>query len=128
MCTLRAWGKYFDVDRFVAGSRWKVSRVYHRGSKDFKKKSLYSGFNLGISNASLKSVKAQAADAVKWLQRNGPELRRLRRSSGVQGITLDFPVNSRLGKKIAVQCDRFPSDLIAAAGRFGLEIELSIYG
>jgi len=41
---------------------------------------------------------------------------------------LDFPVDSRLGKKIAVQCDRFPADLVTMAGKFGLEIELSIYG
>ena len=85
---------------------------------------------MGISNASGKDVQMQARDVVKWIRRNGPELRRLKRSSGLEGITLDFPVDSRLGgrKKIAVQCDRFPADLITMAGKFGLEIELSIYG
>lgn len=82
-----------------------------------------------MSDACWKDVARQSKDVVRWLGRNGAELQRLKQAPGLEGITLDFPVVSRFGgpKKIVVQSDRFPADLVSAAGKYGLEIELSIY-
>src|SRR4051794_30820570 len=111
MCTLRAWGKNFKVETFLAGSRWKPSRVYHRGRTASKPNSDCSGFNLGISDGSWKSLAGQAKDAIRWLGKNGAELHRLMRSRGLEGAVLDFPIRSRLGgrKNILVQSDRIPA-------------------
>ena len=51
----------------------------------------------------------------------------MRAFPGVEGITLDFPIELRIGKSVWAQSDRFPASLVTIAGELGLNLELSIY-
>jgi len=44
---------------------------------------------------------------------------------GVEGITLDFPIEGKRGA--LAQFNRFPASLVALAGKLGLGLDLSIY-
>jgi len=128
MCTLRATGKTFDVDRFLKRCPWKASAIFHRGDVRGKTTAGSSSFNIGVSDASWCDLSAQIRDATKFIIRNGASLRRLRRFPGVESVTLDFPIECRLNPKaVWVQEERFPEVLLELAGKYGLEIALSIY-
>jgi len=83
--------------------------------------------NVAISDASWGDLPAQVVDAERFLRDNREEIRRLRAFPGVEGITLDFPIELRIGKSVWAQSDRFPASLVTIAGELGLNLELSIY-
>ena len=70
----------------------------------------------------------QIADAMRFLAEHKTDLELLRAFPGVEGIELDFPIHLRIGTNdIVVQTDRFPSDLLLAAGTLGIDLALTIW-
>ena len=66
----------------------------------------------------------QIRDAIKFLERHKRQLRRLSRLPGVETLTLDFGVARR---DVPAQFDYFPPNLLLAAGKLGIGLELSWY-
>ncbi len=127
---LRAAGREFDVEAFLASSTLKPCRVYRRGEPRFPgalsgdKRNDKSGMNIPVAVAEFADLPGQVAEARAFLQTEAKEIRRLVTFPGVEGVALDFGIERR---DVAIQCDRLPADLIRLAGSLGLEIELSQY-
>ncbi len=87
-----------------------------------------SGFNVSISEAGWDDLAGQVVDAQAFLARYRGELQRLRTYPGVDGVELDFPLELRIGSEdVVVQSDRFPPELLLAAGELGIAIAFTIY-
>ena len=132
MCVLRAYGAQFSVEDFLRGSTLFACQTYRRGeprvpTRPDGKRWTTSGMNVAISDASWGDLPAQVVDAERFLRDNREEIRRLRAFPRVEGITLDFPIELRIGKSVWAQSDRFPASLVTIAGELGLNLELSIY-
>ncbi len=132
MCVLRADGAQFDVDAFLAGSTLSPCTIYRRGEPRLKggrvaQRRGGSGLHVTVSDASWSDLAAQAADAERFLREHHDEITRLRTFPGVDGLGLDFAIESRIGKDAVAQFERFPASLVAAAGALGLDLELSLY-
>ena len=130
MCTLRAYGKQFDVDAFVKKSKLKPCVVYHRGepkSKTNPNKSKWtaSGINVPVSDAEFDNFKQQINDAIQFLTKNKEEIRKFINIKEVEGLELDFPTSHNRDKFI--QNYLFPTELIALAFQLGLELKISEY-
>lgn len=123
-CVLHISGDDFRVDDFLSGSELQPYRVHHRGEVGRRSRvHTDSGFSLGVSDADGDLCK-EIEDAIKFLNTNEPELRRLRDFPGVTDLRLDFGLYFR---NVAAQFDYLPPDLLASAGNLGIGIELSLY-
>ncbi|QBB72215.1 hypothetical protein ELE36_18610 [Pseudolysobacter antarcticus] len=76
-----------------------------------------------VSEAGFDDLAAQVSGAIEFLRANTAELRLMISENGASGV-LDFAIEWR---DVAVQYDRFPADLVSAAGSLGLALELSHY-
>ena len=76
-----------------------------------------------VSLAGFEDLGAQITDAIAFLDSNEEQLRKAMSHPGANGV-LDFAVEWR---EAAIQCNRFSSELVRAAGRLGLALELSHY-
>jgi hypothetical protein len=133
MCTLRAAGLNFDVDSFLATSPIQACAVYHAGEPKFSTKPdgpriAKSGFNADVSRRDWADLAGQIEDAKTFLRTLEAELRRITAFPGFESMTIDFPMNLRIGtNNIVVQSDRLPADLLLLAGALGIDIALTIY-
>jgi hypothetical protein len=128
MCVLRAFGVEFDVDGFLRDSSLAPCAIHKRGTPRLPGRvHKSSGINIVVSDASWSDLPSQIADAEQFLGKHSREVERLMRFRGVEGAVLDFPINLRIGDRVAAQFDRFPASLVRVAGRLGLALELSIY-
>ena len=126
---LRADGETFDVDAFIAGTDWRVDRVYRRGeprlpSKPGRGTSERSGLSVLVSAAGLHDFPAQLRDAAAFLETYAGEIRRLVAFPGVAGVSLDFAVAWR---DVAAEFNSFPPELVRLAGACGIGLDLSHY-
>jgi len=134
MCVLRARGTDFDVDRYLSASSIPSINVYRRGeprlpaSRPDGAKHAGSGFNAEVSTAAWDDLPGQIEDARHFLARHKTDLERLRTFPGLEQLTLDFPTHLRIGtNEVVVQTDRFPADILLAAGALGIELALTIW-
>jgi hypothetical protein len=135
MCVLRARGSDFDVDRFLSASTIQPCKVYRKGEPRLlasrqpeKRVHAASGFHADVSTMDWDDLAGQVADARRFLARYKPDLELLRTFPGVEHLELDFPTHLRIGTNdVAVQSDRFPSDLLLAAGTLGIGLALTIW-
>lgn len=77
-----------------------------------------------MSEAPFTDLPGQVQDAMAFLADHAVEVARLVAFPGVEEVVLDFGVARR---DVAVQTDRLPTELIRAAGRLGLGVDLSSY-
>jgi hypothetical protein len=127
---VRACGRDFDVDAFLAASPWRPTKVFRRGepvvpgTRAAGRRSGESGFNVSVSEAGFDNFAGQLADAMEFLTNCEVEVRRLVQFPGVAEVVLDFGIARR---DVAAQYDRLPAELVRRAGACGLAIELSHY-
>jgi hypothetical protein len=127
---LRASGRDFDVDAFLAGCTLPICTAYRQGEPVFSasqpngRRHEQSGMHVSASDAGFKEFPRQVEEAAAFLRANAEEVRRLCEFPGVEGVTLDFGIARR---DVAVQCDHLPAELVRLAGLLGLSIELSQY-
>ena len=131
-CVLRVEGKTFDVDAFLAKSPLTPFDVFHAGeprtaSRPERGEHTGSGFKMDVSDASWEGLRAQVSDAIAFLDQHRQELERLRATSGVEDIRLDFAIYLRMNDNIWAQYDYFPPEIASRAGALGIGLELSIY-
>jgi hypothetical protein len=109
----------------------RPSAVYFRGEPHLiKSRGLLktSGFNVPITSSDLgDSSWKQCLAAASFLRRHRAELKRLRRF-GFKRAVLDFGLHDRATKKHPWPSYALSRQLIALAGEYRLDIELSFYG
>lgn len=134
MCVLRARGTDFDVDQFLSASSIQPNSVYRRGearlpaSQPDGPKHARSGFHADVSTMEWDDLAGQIEDAKRYLAQHKTDIELLGTFPGVEHLELDFPIHLRIGTNdIVVQTDRFPSDLLLAAGTLGIELALTIW-
>jgi hypothetical protein len=54
-------------------------------------------------------------------------LDRLTKFKGIQKVTIDFPLDLRIGPKCAIQGDLFSAEFVKEAGKAGVALAFSIY-
>ena len=124
-CVLRVSGSAFDVDKFLEESDLEPTVVYRKGQRRrpaSRGTQTASGFNLTVSDSD--DVREQVKEALKFLKGNREELLRLLRFKGVKGATLDF---SSLQREFLTRSIHLPTELLSAAGAYGIDIEVSFY-
>lgn len=122
-------GESFDVDAFLADSRWKErARVFRKGTKTGLSRiplSTRSGFGLPVGDE-LEELPQQMDAASDFLTRDADELSRL----------ADLPPAIEMELRFGVYWHRdsicipltLPRDLVGAAGKVGLSISVFVYG
>lgn len=126
MCVLRIAGPDFRVDDFLAESPFDVIAVYRKGDPRrpaSRGPATTSGFNVEVGGLDY-DLKSQSDAAIEFIERHRQELERARNYDGVRFMSLDFATEFR---DVAVQNERFPAELIAAAASVGLAIDLTLY-
>jgi hypothetical protein len=129
-CVLRAAGRTFDVEKYLARSPFRRLAVHRRGepvppaTKPNGPKRPRSGCNIEVSGREFADFAGQVRDAIRFLKGNGAAVRRLRRFPGVDAVTLHFGV---VWRDVAAQTDAFPEELVALAGKCALGLCISHY-
>ncbi len=126
-CVLRAGGVKFDVDEFLKNSTLDVLTAFHRGEVQFPtasvtRRSEYSGMNVSVSTREFSDLRGQIEDAVKFLQENEREVKRLRDFAGLDRMDMDFPVEDR---DMVFQADAFPPQLLSLLGNLNIGLVIS---
>jgi len=132
-CNLVILGKDFDIDAFLAKSKLRGFFKAYKGEPRFKSKP--EGTKLEHSRIAIQTSKAdwdeldkQIKDTIRYLKRHKDKLCYIKQVKEIDLALLDFGINLRIDrKKVLLQSDRFPSELLKLAGEIGLDIELSIY-
>ena len=129
-CMLRAWGRAFDVDQCLSKLKLGATKVYRRGEPRFNTRpngarQRFSGFNAVVSGAEMDHLARQFREAERYLLAHSRVLRKLRHWPGVEGVDLDFGVEWKADT--VVQSSRIPETLVAAAGRLGVALEITMY-
>lgn len=132
-CNLVILGKNLDIDTFIAKSKLRGYSKHYKGQPMFKSKPqgkqlTHSRIATQTSSAGFNNLDKQIKDTIKYLKRHGDKLNLIRETKEVELAILDFGIDLRIdNKKILLQSDRFPNQLLKLAGDIGLGIELSIY-
>jgi len=132
MCVLRVSSKRNSLADVLARTRLPHYEVHDKsdlqpyGRKKGKPFG-YSGFKSAVSDRGFSDLSGQIRDAVRFLKRHRNAIAKLRKTSGVCDIRLDFGNALRIGSKLAAQFDYFPPDLILLAGALGVGIQMSLY-
>ena len=129
-CILCGFGETFSVDEFLRESPFQTTGVWHKGvgrSGSRRPAPKHSGFTVTVSEAD-DDFSSQVEDATRFLADNHTELRRLQNTLGIQNISLDFGISSRLKMPgVAIQCNFFSTELIRLAADLNMGLELSFY-
>jgi len=124
-CVMRASGTGFDVDAFLGESQFKPSVVYRKGQRRrpaSRGSQTASGFNVSISES--EDPDEQVKSALRFLRENREEVLRLIRASGVENATLELSCPQR---EFVSRIAHLPSELLSAAGAFGIDIDVTFY-
>ncbi len=125
-CVLRAAGRGFDIEAFLADSPFKPESVYQKGQAKLSGEvgRAAAGFNLTVSRAGFGDLAGQVRDAIAFLDEFEDELRRLGRFTGVDEVSLDFGIAWR---DVAAQTDTFPPELLWRVGALDIALGVSHY-
>jgi hypothetical protein len=125
-CVMRADGASFDAEAFFARTSLPVIAKHRAGEprRPGVAPSTRSSINVSVSDADFDNLEQQVQDAMHFLERHAPEVRRLVTFPGVEDVTLDFGLQRR---DVPAQSDSFPARLVALAGAVGVGITVSQY-
>ncbi len=128
-CVLRAYGKHFNVDEFLEGSPFSPCAVFYKGkprsSRKNSKISEESGFNFDVSEAEFSEFEMQMVDAIKFLQQNYKEIKRLKKFPGLESLGLDFAIN--FSEEFVSKSIQLKNELLEEIIRCDVSIGISIY-
>lgn len=132
-CILTINGRNFDVDTFIETSKLKPYRKSYKGQPKFEtkpagEKLTHSSISLETSKADFNDIKKQIDDTIRFLKINNDKLAHIVSTKGIDKAVLDFGIDLRIDrKKVLIQSDTFPNELLKLAGDLGLDIEFSLY-
>ena len=126
-CAFVAIGVNFDVDQYLHDSPFEVLSVFHKGDarperdvEDGPRPD--SGFVAVVSHDHFPHLLDQVAEALDFLETHEKEFERLK-SLGVDMMALDFRVPQPDSRQ---PTHTWPSELIAAMGRWHMELVFSV--
>jgi hypothetical protein len=124
-CVLRALGRGFDPEAFLAGSPFTEATPYQIGqpARGAQTRS-GAGFNVTVSEAGFADLEVQIQEAILFLDTHEDELRRLGRFPGVDEVEIDFGIEWR---DTSPQTDLFPADLLWRAGALDIGLRITHY-
>jgi hypothetical protein len=129
-CVLRVSGAELSIDKLLRNISLPPDNVYRKGelkfpaSKPNDKRHVDSGASFLVSDAGFKELRIQIEDAVLFLENHQKEIEQMRRHAGVEGISLDFGIESR---EVMGQFEQFPAKLLRLAGNLDVDLEISLY-
>ena len=132
-CNLVILGEHFDIDAFLAKSKLRGYSKNYKGEPMFKskpdgRKLAHSQVGIQTSKAGFDNLEKQIKDTTQYLKKHKDKLCHIKTTQGIELALLDFGIALRIDrKKILMQTDRFPNELVKLAGEIGLDIELAIY-
>lgn len=132
-CNLIILGKNLDIDALINKSKLRGYSKSYKGQPIFKskpdgRKLIHSRVGIQTSKADFNNLEKQIKDTIKYLKRHSDKLNIIKQTKGIDLAVLDFGISLRIDKKkIILQSDRFPNELLKLAADIGLDIELSIY-
>ncbi|MEF2278153.1 hypothetical protein V3W47_07560 [Deinococcus sp. YIM 134068] len=122
---LRVAGLDFEIDRLLAQLDFSPYLIRRRGELNFSgRPHEFSSFNAEVSGADMQAAEQQIMDALAFMQRHEAALLVLSEFPGVDDRTLDFGIEER---DVAHHVDSFPYELLAALGRFRINLDVSRY-
>ncbi len=128
-CFLRAWGRDFAVDAFVARSRLKWDPVWRRGEPRPETRAgrppRRQNSGLAVLAGAGEDLAAQVAGVTAFLADNRDEVARLLAFPGVEGACLDFGI--RWPEDLPARVLRFPPPLLDTVGEMGLHLDVSLH-
>ena len=129
-CYLRAkFSSKKAMDEFLAKTKLTIAREFRKGQPRFPKskrnkfRSTIYGVNICAVDADWGDLKKQVSGAIRYLEKNGSEVRKLVRASQ-KGVTMDFALQDR---NQYTQNDRFPARLLKVLSKFEVDLEVSYY-
>ena len=125
-CVLRAAGRSFDVDAFLAECKVPPLSTWRRGEKRSQRarSSETSGVRFQVSTADFSNLSAQITDALAFLQVHHELVAKLVAFSGVESVVADFGAESKPPHWASYV---FESSLLSALGQAGVSLEISVY-
>lgn len=128
-CVLRAGGREFDVDGFVASSALLADSFWRRGEfrsphSSHGRVNASSGLRVVVSDAAFSEFPRQVEDVSVFLSRHWGAIHSLVGYPGVEDVELDFGVETSPPSWCSF---RFPPELLRLAGDAGVTIVLSAY-
>jgi hypothetical protein len=129
---LHVTGPDFDPGPLLAGLGLEPFAVFRRGDPCFPesrsdRRHTVGGFKCDVSAAD-GVIADEVRDAIDFLTRHHGDLEAVSRHPAVEDICLDFGHYLRIdGRRVAVQCDILPPELLRLAGELGIGIMLSLY-
>jgi hypothetical protein len=127
-CVLRAYGRDFDLDAFLAVSEWEPLRAYRSGEEHrIWKKSEDSGMNILVCEdmPDGDSLTLASERAVQFIAKWSDEFARLRDSPGLESMCLDFAVFC--ADEAEIETWAIPVELLRQAGTYGADIVITRY-
>jgi hypothetical protein len=127
---LRASGVDLAIDDFLAGSKLVPISIFRKGELRFPasqpngRKHERSGANFSASDADMSDFELQLAESELFLRDFASEIRSLRAFPGLDGLSLDFGVET---KPPHWSSFTFPFSLVAAAGELQVDLGISVY-
>ena len=132
-CNLVILGKNLDIDTFLSRSKLRGFTKIYKGEPRFKskpdgRKVEHSRIAIQTSDADFDELDRQIKETIHYLKRKKDKLSHIKQVKEIDLALLDFGINLRIDKKkVLLQSDRFPTELLRLAGEIGLDLELSIY-
>lgn len=129
-CILRAAGRNFEIDDFIAKSSLVADSFWRKGEKRFpsspcnEKKNTSSGVRVVASKADFSELPQQIEDVIVFLQQNQEPIKALASFPGVEGVVLDFGAEIHPPGWASFT---FPAELLLLAGSVGVSLCLSVY-
>ncbi|MEZ5300894.1 MAG: hypothetical protein R3F11_09615 [Verrucomicrobiales bacterium] len=127
---LRVFGDDLAIKKFLGGSKLIPIAVFQRGeprspaSRPNGSKHKRTGANFSASDASMSDFRQQLKQATAFLRDFASEIRSLRAYPGVEGMSLDFGVETNPPHWASFG---FPADLVAAAGELKINLVVSVF-
>ncbi|WP_312824924.1 hypothetical protein [Epilithonimonas sp.] len=130
MCLLKVYSENKSFKSFVESTKIPICKIFEKG--DFKnelQKSKYDDYGIffNISDKKWNDLEAQIKDVIEFIESNFNELELLMSNYHIKYAFLDFPLDSRFNKNVAVQTNHLPPRLINLVSKLNLGIELAIY-
>lgn len=130
-CNLTITGKDFDISSFLSTNRLRTVKKRIKGEprsplRPNGEKFPYSFLTIETSKADFNDLNVQVKDTVRYLKRHRDQLLHVKKTKGIDQISLDFGIefsNGQFSQHIFM-----PVELVILAAELGISIQVSIYG
>jgi hypothetical protein len=130
-CNLIIAGKDFDISSFLGTTRLRTVKKRRKGEprsplRPNGEKFPYSFMTIETSKADFNDLITQIKDTVGYLKRHRDQLLHIKKTKGIDQISLDFGIDFSNGQFL--QQIFMPVELVSLAAEFGISIQVSVYG